>query len=114
MALEVFQDMFKKEELTDTKILQSLLMSDKHLSMKTRISEPIAMTLFDVSALRFQHKNMPKCARLILAFARMYKENMVSYPDGEGRKEITTAIAGAREQEKNLGFTERLMGMRRE
>lgn len=114
MALDVLSDMFPKEELNEHKILNKLLTSDANLNMKTRIAEPIIVALFDTSAMRFHKKKMPKCQRLIEYFAKDWKELMVSFPDGEGRKEITQAIAGLREQAKNVSMIERLTGLKRE
>jgi hypothetical protein len=114
MALDVFSDMFPKEELNEHKILNKLLTSDEHLNMKTRINEPIIVALFDTSAMRFKKKKMKKCADLLEYFSKDWKELMVSFPAGEGRKEITTAIAGLRDQEKNVSMLERLTGLKRE
>lgn len=110
LALDVFGDLFNKEELNEHKILQSLLTSDKHLNMKTRVREPIALAVFDVSALRFKNKKMKRCANLILNFSRYYKEFKVSYPDGEGRKEITDALASIRQNKTGQSLAQRLLG----
>jgi hypothetical protein len=120
MALDVFSDMFPKEELNEHKILNKLLTSDEHLNMKTRINEPIIVALFDTSAERFRRifptlkKEKNKSASLLEFFSKDWKELMVSFPAGEGRKEITTAIAGLRDQEKNVSMLERLTGLKRE
>ena len=113
MPLEdFFGDMFPKDEMTETKILHDLLDSTKNLNMKTRISDPLSISLFDVAGLRFKHKKMKKCYELISNFSKYYKEHMVSFPDGEGRKEITSALSAIREQKSGLSFTERMLGMR--
>jgi hypothetical protein len=113
MALDVFGDMFQNEEMNNTKILNDL-MTTKNINVKTRINEPVIIALFDTCAMRFRNKKMKKCANLIEYFSQDWKEVMISYPNGEGRKEITSAIAGIKEQAKNVSTLEKLMGMRRE
>jgi hypothetical protein len=114
MALDVLSDMFPKEELNEHKILNKLLTSDIHLNLKTRINEPVVISVFDTSAFRFKKKGMKRTASMLEFFSKNWKEVMVSYPNGEGRKEITSAIAGMREQAKNVSMIERLTGMKRE
>lgn len=114
MALDMFSDLFPKEELNENKILHDLMDSTKNLNMKTRINQPIAMSMLDLSELRFKQKKLKKAELLIKVFLKVYKEYMVSFPDGEGRKEITDTLSSIRQNKTGQSFTERLLGVRKE
>jgi L-ribulose-5-phosphate 3-epimerase UlaE len=116
----------RETEESDVKILHDLMDSKHNLNMKTRIANPVAMAVFDVYAIHYRNYtiketdekgkvkykkiNLKKTYAVISGFSEYFKEFMVDYPDGEGRKEICNAIAGIREQEKNVSFTEKLLG----
>lgn len=121
MALDPFQDMFSKEEITSEKILHDLLDSTKNINMKTEIVLPVEMAAWDTYAdileiyfvaAGMKAKNV-KSSKIMKQFSKLFKEMMVSNKR-KSREEITKTIAGILQQKNNRGLLDKLTGMNRE
>jgi rubrerythrin len=113
VALDVFQDLFSKEEITSEKILHDLLDSTKGLNMKTDIMLPVEMSAWDTYANILDYYKMKKSAKVMRDFSKLFKEHMVSYKR-KSRGEITNTIAGLLQQKNNRGLLDKLTGMNKE
>jgi hypothetical protein len=121
LALDVFQDMFSKEEITSEKILHDLLDSTKGLNMKTDIILPVEMSAWDTYAnvLEFYFKKAGmkpdkiQSSRIMKDFSKLFKEHMVSYKR-KSRAEITETIKGLLQQKTNRSLLDKLTGMNKQ
>jgi hypothetical protein len=119
MALDVFQDLFTKEEISNQKILHDLLESKTGLNMKTEIVLPVEITAWDVyaHALEYYFKKAglknSNSVQIMKDFSFLFKEHMVSHKR-QSRKEITDAIKGLLSETRNRSLLDKLTGMGKE
>jgi hypothetical protein len=114
MALnEVYAELQKGDELNAEKILNFLLTSDKNLSMKTHILNPLELSILETYAEFLETRKLKKSAKLLKEWIRIFKENMVSYKR-MSREEITKTLSAMKHMKTNVSLTEKLLGMRKE
>ena len=111
MALaENYNELKKIDDITDQKILKSLLTPDKDISMKTELSNPEASTQFEVLGDYLDDKKLKGSAKIVRGANKHYEIKMVSFKR-KGRTEVITALT-AEVVKKTRGMMESLLGVK--
>lgn len=108
----VYAELEKVDELNAEKILQFLLTSDKNLSLKTHINQPVEITLLQVLSNILKINKAKKSSVIIDDLIKIYKENMISFRR-LSREEITKTLSAIKREKQNVSITEKLLGMRK-
>jgi hypothetical protein len=111
MALaENYNELKKIDDITSEKILQSLLKSDKDISMKTELPNPSPLVKLEVLADYLESEKFKESAKVIRGLVKSYETKMVSFKR-KGRIEIVNAIS-AEVVKKTRGMMESLLGVK--
>ena len=110
MSEEIYGEIFKDDDLTTEKILQTLLKSDKDLAVKTEIHTPVETSLLKALVPILKTEKLPILSKFIDEFLKNYKEDMISFMR-KSREEVTKVLA-ARMEDKNTtrDISDKLLG----
>jgi hypothetical protein len=103
----IFDELMASDDITAEKILQYLLTSDKSLSMKTHIIDPVALAIYKAYLGHIKEMKLKKSEKILKEFLISYLEYMVSYKR-LGREEIIRALTSLRNEKST--FADKLMG----
>lgn len=104
---QIFSDLMASDEITAEKILQYLLTSDKNLSLKTQVNDPVALAIYRSFMIHLQSMKLKKSSKVMKEFLVSYLEFMVSYKR-QSRDEVIRALTSLRTEKSSLA--ERMMG----
>jgi len=96
MTEKEMDDFLEAEELTNQKILYTLLDGKENIDLKTRIFKPKKMALLHTYIQRKERKGYVKCAKTLSIFEQKLLRYLVSLR-GLSRKETIDGITLARE-----------------
>lgn len=96
----IFDELSAGGELTAVQVLNSLMVSDKSLALKTQINDPVVVSVLDVLVAYAKKKGYTITATILENLLKSYRENMVSFKR-QGRKEIIQGVVADLERAKS-------------